>query len=75
MVNSKEVLKESRQERLWRFARNINVLGVVALGGLAIILPGPNVILGTAAAVNAAQAGGAEALRKRAKKKNKKQNT
>lgn len=74
MATSKEVMKESRQERLWRFARNFNALGAVALGGLAIMIPGPNVILGAAAAVNVAQAGGSEVLRKRAEKKHKKKN-
>ncbi len=70
MTSSQEVLRESRKERLWRFSRNFNALGAVALGGLAIMIPGPNIILGTAAAINVAQAGGSELLRKRAKKKN-----
>lgn len=64
--------KSSTSERLSRFGRNFNVLGALAIGGVALLVPGPNVILGTWAAVNAAQAGGFELLRRRAEKSRKK---
>lgn len=64
--------KESAPERLARFGRNINLLGALAIGGSALLIPGPNAILATWAGINAAQAGGFELLRQHAEKKRKK---
>lgn len=73
MVATYEALpKESAKERLSRLARNFNALGALALGGLAVLLPGPNVVLGTLAGINAAQAAGFELLRSHAQKSRKK---
>jgi len=58
--------REKTPERLSRWARDWNVLGAVALGGLALTIPGPNIVLGSLAGINAAQAGGFELLRSRA---------
>lgn len=62
-------LKDSKTERLARFGRNFNALGALALGGVALAIPGPNVVIGGLAAINAAQAGGFELWRQHAKKK------
>jgi hypothetical protein len=59
----------SSSERLWRFGRNVNILGALAIGGAALAIPGPNVVLASWAALNAAQAGGFELLRQHAKTK------
>lgn len=64
--------KQGSAERLSRFGRNFNALGAVALAGLAVVIPGPNVILGTWAGLNAAQAGGFELLRRHSANKRKK---
>lgn len=70
---SKENLnREETAERLSRFGRNINILGAVAIGGAALAVPGPNVLLATWSVVNAAQAGGFEWARRSAEKKRKK---
>lgn len=63
---------ESGTERLTRFGRNINALGALAIGGVALAIPGPNVILASWAGLNAAQAGGFELWRQHAKNKRKK---
>lgn len=63
--------KASASERLLRFGRDINALGALAIAGVAIVIPGPNVILAGWAGLNAAQAGGFELLRQRASKKKK----
>jgi hypothetical protein len=67
---------ESIPEKGARFYRNWNVVGAVALGGLAIVAPVGGALLGTWAGVNALQAGGGEVARRYAKKKrlNKPQN-
>ncbi|MDQ3064803.1 MAG: hypothetical protein M3Q36_00855 [bacterium] len=57
--------KKSTKERLLRFGRNINIVGAVAIGGVALAIPGPNIVLSSWAALNAAQAGGFEFLRKK----------
>ena len=62
--------KQSTSERLARFGRNINILGALAVGGLAAAIPGPNVVLASWATLNAAQAGGFELWRQHAKNKN-----
>lgn len=73
MSKSQEKLpSESKTERLSRWGRNFNALGALAIGGVAIAIPGPNVILGTWAAINAAQAGGFELLRQKSKHSRKK---
>jgi len=77
MAKGKEKLgaekkEESRTERLMRFGRNINILGTLAIGGVAVVLPGPNVVLTTLAGINAVQAGGFEWARKAAENKRKK---
>ena len=61
--------RESKKEKLARFGRNINFIGAAAIAGTAAVIPGPNVVLGTWAAVNAVQGGGFELLRRWAKKK------
>jgi hypothetical protein len=61
--------KPSTAEKAWRFGRDINVLGALAIGGVAAVIPGPNVVLAGWAGLNAAQAGGFEFLRQRAKNK------
>lgn len=61
--------KESAVEKASRFFRNINALGALAVGGLALAIPGPNVILASYAGWNAAQAGGWELMRSHAEKK------
>lgn len=53
--------EEGKGERAWRWARNWNAVGAVALGGLAVIVP-------AGAALNGVQAGASEAFRRRAKK-------
>lgn len=60
---------ETSGEKIWKFGRNINALGALAIGGVALALPGPNVILASWAGINAAQAGGFELLRKNSAKK------
>jgi len=64
--------KENKTERLMRFGRNVNILGALAIGGVAAVIPGPNVVLATLAGINAVQAGGFEWARKAAEKKRKK---
>lgn len=59
----------STAERVLRFGRDINALGALAIAGVAAALPGPNVVLAGWAGLNAAQAGGFELLRRRARKK------
>lgn len=61
--------KQSGTERVWRFGRDINALGALAIAGVAVAIPGPNVILAGWAGLNAAQAGGFELLRQHARKK------
>ena len=63
---------ENTTERLSRWGRNFNILGAVAIGGVALAIPGPNVILATWAGINAAQAGGFEWARRAAEKSRKK---
>ena len=61
--------QNSASERLLRFGRNINIVGALAIGGAALIIPGPNVLLSTWAGMNALQAGGFELLRSWSKKR------
>jgi len=56
-------------ERAFKFGRDINAIGALAIAGVAVVTPGPNVILAGWAGLNAAQAGGFEILRQRAAKK------
>jgi hypothetical protein len=65
--------KEGAAEKGSRILRNVNVLGAVALAGLAIVLP-PAVApaAGVWAGINAAQAGGFEAARRHFAKKRRK---
>lgn len=58
--------KQSAAERVWRFGRDINALGALAIAGVAALIPGPNVVLAGWATLNAAQAGGFELLRRHA---------
>ena len=51
-------------EKSTLFLRDINILGAVALGGAALVLPGPNFVLASWAGLNATQAGGWEFLRR-----------
>jgi hypothetical protein len=64
--------KQGAAERVLRFGRDINALGALAIAGVAVVIPGPNVILAGWAGLNAAQAGGFELLRQRSAKKKKK---
>lgn len=61
--------KKSTKERLLRFGRDINILGALAIGGVALAIPGPNAFLASWAAWNGVTAGGFEIFRKRAEKK------
>jgi hypothetical protein len=61
--------KESKKERLARFGRNINALGALAIGGVALAIPGPNAVLAGLAALDVVQAGGFEMYRQHVKKK------
>ncbi len=61
--------KQSTAERLSRWGRNFNALGALAISGVALAIPGPNALLATWAAINAAQAAGFELLRKKARKR------
>lgn len=61
--------QENTPERISRFLRNINALGALAIGGVALAIPGPNQILAGWATLNAVQAGGFEVLRRAANKK------
>lgn len=73
MAHSKgKAEKESTGEKLGRFGRNINILGALAIGGFALLIPGPNIVLASWATLNAVQAGGFEAYRQHAKKKRRK---
>lgn len=63
--------KQSGVEKVMRFGRNINALGALAIAGVAVVIPGPNVVLAGWAGLNAAQAGGFELLRQRSKKQRK----
>ena len=67
--NSESIKKPGAAERGARFMRNINALGAAAIGGAALLIPGPNIILASWAGVNAAQAGGWEFLRRSAEKR------
>ncbi len=72
---SKERLPRSNKntsEKLSRWARNFNALGALAISGVALAIPGPNAVLAAWATINAAQAGGFELLRRKAKKFGKK---
>jgi hypothetical protein len=59
----------NKKEKWMRIGRNINALGAVAMAGLAIAVPAGAIAFNTLAAVNAAQAGGFEVLRRRMSKK------
>lgn len=67
--SSAEPARASRTERLARFGRNLNALGALAIGGAAVLIPGPNVLLASWATLNAAQAGGFELWRQSAQRK------
>lgn len=68
--------KESAAERASRFFRNINVVGAVALAGVAVVLPPALAPAASVwAGVNAAQAGGFEIARRHFEKKRKKEKT
>lgn len=65
----KQPAKSSAAERVWRFGRDINALGALALAGIATLIPGPNPLLAGWAGLNGAQAGGFELLRRHARNK------
>lgn len=52
-------------ESFWRWFRNVNALGAVALAGAGVVVPQYNNLFFTGAAVNAAQAGGGEVMLRR----------
>ena len=64
--------EEKGLEKLSRWGRNINILGALAIGGTALIIPGPNVVLSSWAGLNAVQAAGFEWARQYSKKRKKK---
>lgn len=66
---TKESYKPRSSERLAKFGRDINALGALAIGGVAALIPGPNVVLASWATLNAAQAGGFELWRKNIRSK------
>lgn len=68
---AEKVKTTKTSEKLARFGRNINLLGAAAIGGAALLIPGPNVVLSAWATLNAAQAGGFELWRQHASKKKK----
>ena len=75
MVASKEKkTKEGAGERTWRFLRDVNIIGALALGSLAVLAPVGATVLTSWAVLNAVQAGGFEAARHHAKKKREKKN-
>ena len=61
--------RSSAAEKAWRFGRNVNIIGTLAVAGVALAIPGPNALLAGYAGFNAAQAGGFEWLRQRSAKK------
>jgi len=65
-MTEKQPAKPSTAERVWRFGRDINALGALAIAGVAAAIPGPNVVLASWAGFNAVQAGGFELLRRHA---------
>jgi len=69
MKRSLESHNSGAAEKTARFFRNINALGAAAIGGAALLIPGPNVVLASWAGLNAAQAGGWEFLRRGAEKR------
>ena len=68
MERGKRPQEEGKGERAWRFLRDFNAIGAVALGGLAVIAPVGAGILAAGASLNAAQVGAYEVFRRRAKK-------
>lgn len=64
--------QEKGIEKLSRWGRNINILGALAIGGVALVIPGPNVVLSSWVGLNTVQAAGFEWVRKYNKKRNKK---
>jgi len=64
----------TKTERLARFGRNINLLGALAIGGVAAVIPGPNAILSGWATLNIVQAGGFELWRQNSSRKRAKSN-
>jgi hypothetical protein len=69
MTKAEQVSGGGSAERVWRLGRDINALGALAVGGLAAIIPGPNIVLAGWAGLNAAQAGGFELLRQNLRRK------
>ena len=63
---------EKGLEKLSRWGRNINILGALAIGGAALAIPGPNIVLSSWAGLNVAQAAGFEWARLHTKKRKKK---
>ena len=65
MANTETHPKTSNSltERGARLGRDLNALGALAWGGAALVIPGPNVILGGLAAIDVVQAGGFEIWR------------
>jgi hypothetical protein len=62
--------KESTSEKAARLYRNLNAIGAIALGGLAIFAPPIAAgALGGLAGLDVLQAGGAEVYRRHRKKK------
>lgn len=69
--NMERASEEKGLEKLSRWSRNINMLGALAIGGVALAIPGPNVVLSSWAGLNAVQAAGFEWARRHTKKRKK----
>lgn len=66
---SEKAPREGKAERASRWLRNFNLIGAVALGGAAVVLPPLSPILHPLAAIDVAQAGFFEVARRAAKRK------
>ncbi len=72
MKQTGETLQSEKfSERGWRFYRNWNILGALALGSVALLWPGPNPLLAAGTGLNVAQAGVGEVFRSNAEKRRK----
>ena len=67
--------EEKGLEKLSRWGRNVNILGALAIGGAAMVIPGPNIVLSSWAGLNAVQAAGFEWARRYTKNRKKKSET
>lgn len=71
-MSGEKLSQPKTSERLLKLYRNFNIVGAVALGGIAILTPIGAPVFATLAGINAVQAGGAEAVLTYTKNRNKK---